>query len=463
MADVCAQRWIICLDLQFKMKNKSLLIFILLFIHAAFWFILKPAPPFSDDKVYALNAETMVEGHYHLLESPKNHRLTVIAPTALFIKLFGESPFIVSLWTLLCSLITIICLFLFLSKFASIEIAFTASFLIACNNLQIIYSAALFPDVIVALFAFLVIERVYISRINNTAKIRIVIEATIFFYIGFLAKEIILIILPFILFLFIADLRKKINIAFWTKFFITLISGGIILNGIYFITTGDMNFIYHCINKNHNEVFALFSNDELIKRFTYQPLIFLFQGVGYSILLLFFLSYFNYNIRIKSHYNEHRERIGINKLTSKMFYEQSPLIKFFVTYFLILLATYWWLPTSFNHLSPILLFGFERMWMMLLIPLAIIAAYFIVSAAEEEGRSKRLMTITVIFVLAALISVYLSSYFRALMFLIIAISSIIAIILKQKTNLNKQIILAVLLIPLFLIALYFTWQNSNWR
>src|ERR1035438_1060344 len=111
-----------------QMKNKSVLIFILLFIHVAFWFILKPAPPFSDDKVYALNAESMAEGNYHLNESPKNHRLMVIAPTALFIKVFGESPFVISLWTLLCSLFTILVLFLFLSEYSSIEIAFTASF-----------------------------------------------------------------------------------------------------------------------------------------------------------------------------------------------------------------------------------------------------------------------------------------------------------------------------------------------
>jgi len=435
------------------MRNKPFLIAFLLFIHVAFWFILKPAPPFSDDKVYALNAETMVEGHYHLLESPKNHRLTVIAPTALFIKLFGENPFTVSLWTLLCSLITITFLFLFLSKYASIEIAFTASFLIACNNLQIIYSAALFPDVIVALFAFLVIERVYISRINNTAKIRTAIEATIFFYIGFLAKEIILIILPFILFLFIADLRKKINIAFWTKFFITLISGGIILNGIYFITTGDINFIYHCINKNHNEVFAIFSNEELIKRFTYQPITFLFQNVGYSILLLFFFSFIIYNVRI-TYPNDELPRPIIPK---------PHLIKFFTTYFLVLLATYWWMPTSFNHLSPILLFGFERMWMMLLIPLAIIAAYIIVKAVEEEGSRKGLLIISIIFTLTANAYVSLVVYNRAMMFLLFSFGAIAGIFLKERTKLNKQIILTIVLLPVFLIALYLAWQNSGWR
>jgi len=431
------------------MRNKPFIIAFLLFIHVGFWFILKPAPPFSDDKVYAINAESMVDGHYQLLESPKNHRLTVIAPTALFIKLFGESPFIVSLWTLLCSLITIACLFLFLSKYSTIEVAFTSSFLIACNNLQIIYSVALFPDVIVALFAFLVIELIYTSRIENSSNLITIIGATVYFYIGFLAKEIILIILPFIVFLFISDWIKKINKTFWIKFFISFISGGVILNAIYYFATGDANFIYHCINKNHNEVFAIFTNEELIKRFTYQPLIFLFQSVGYSILLLFFIGYFLSKVGVTNQ-NKYNQKPG------------APLIKFFSIYFLILLATYWWMPTSFNHLSPILLFGFERMWMLLLIPLAIIAANLLVEAIEGEGR-KKLLLITAIFFIAALISVILSSYNRAFMFLLFSVFSIFSILLKEKTNLNKQIILSVLLIPVFFVALYFAYQNSNWR
>ena len=433
-----------------QMKNKLSLLFILLFIHVAFWFILKPTAPFSDDKVYALTAKTMVDGHYQLSESPKNHRLTVIAPTALFIKLFGENPFVVSLWTLICSLLTITCLFLFLSRFASLHIAFTASFLIACNNLQIIYSVALFPDVIVALFAFLVIERIYTSRAANTAKAWTIIEAAVFFYIGFLAKEIIIIILPFIFFLFISDMIKKINRIFWIKFFICLISGGLILNDIYFMLTGDMNFIYHCINKNHNEVFALFSNDELIKRFTYQPLIFLFQSVGYSILLLYLISHFIAKVMIKN-----PEKIILSPKPS--------LIRFFTAYFFILLATYWWMPTSFNHLSPILLFGFERMWMMLLIPLAIIAAHIIIKALDEEDSRKGFLIISTVFALAANACVSLTYYSRAMMFLLFTFSSLAVIILKENTRLNKQILLGILLFPSFIIALYFCWQNSNWR
>lgn len=449
------------------MKNKPFIIAFLLFIHVALWFILKPAPPFSDDKVYALNAETMVEGHYHLLDSPKNHRLTVIAPTALFIKLFGENPYTVSLWTLLCSLATIVFLFLFLSKYSSFEIAFTASFLLACNNLQIIYSAALFPDVIVALFAFLVIERIYTSRITNSAKTRTIIEATVFFYIGFLAKEIILILLPFILFLFISDWMKKINRTFWIMFFISLILGGVILNAIYYFSTGDVNFIYHCINKNHNEVFALFSNDELIRRFTYQPLIFLFQSVGYSILLFFFISYFiskvghaNPDQHAFDHQSSTQQFLSPDKKSKPLTH---PLIKFFSVYFFTLLATYWWMPTSFNHLSPILLFGFERMWMMLLIPLAIVSAFAINKALDEENSRKGLLIISTIFALAANACVTLHSYNRAMMFLLFTFSSITAIILKEKTNLGKRIILSILLLPVFLTALYFTLQNSGWR
>jgi hypothetical protein len=83
-------------------SNKTFLLSILLIIHIGFWIIRKPPVPGSDDLVYFLNAKSLIAGEYYLHESPKNHRLAVFAPVALLITLFGESPWIVSLWTLIC-------------------------------------------------------------------------------------------------------------------------------------------------------------------------------------------------------------------------------------------------------------------------------------------------------------------------------------------------------------------------
>ena len=134
---------------------------------------------------------------------------------------------------------------------------------------------------------------------------------------------------------------------------------------------------------------------------------------------------------------------------------------FFLVYFIILLTTYWWGTTSFNHLSPILLFNFERMWMILLIPLSIMAAITVVKVTEEKN-SKSLIILSLIFIMATFVSWIFISPNRAFYFFIFAISSIISIIFKEKTTLPKKITVAFFLIPLFIDALYFTLKNSNW-
>src|SRR6187549_3581446 len=88
----------------FSTVSRSVFILLLLLVHASLWFLFKPIAPGTDDLVYTWNAEMMAKGEYQLTDSPKNHRLTIIAPVALLIKVFGASPYVISLWPLLCSL-----------------------------------------------------------------------------------------------------------------------------------------------------------------------------------------------------------------------------------------------------------------------------------------------------------------------------------------------------------------------
>jgi hypothetical protein len=422
-------------------SNKYFLLFFLVAIHIAFWLIKNPPYPSSDDLVYFQSAKAFISGDYHLDESPKNHRLMVFVPTAFFIRVFGESRYVISLWTLLCSCTTIVVLFLFLARFSSILHAFASGLLLSTNTLEIDYSASLFPDVIVALFAFLFVLEIFKARINNRMQWRDTLKGVLFFYLGFLSKEIILLTLPFVLFILVIDFKNKNHLIYWKKFILVFVIGGIALNAVYYLLTGDFNFIYHSINNRHSEFYALHFFNEILARITYQPIVFFADNPGYVILFLILL-HFIIN--------------GKNFVNMKL----NSVIGFFSIYFIILLGTYLWLPISFNNFTFIQLDG--RMWMLLLLPLSIIAGFAGVKAIDENG-TKLLRNWIIIFALAALVSLIFVSPQRSIMFFMFAASAAIAAFLNRKSSAKKLKTLLALLIPAIILALRFTYENSNFR
>src|SRR5437762_3153996 len=130
---------------KFMLNKDGWIIAAILFIHIICWFALKPVPPHSDDLCYVLDAKKILNNEFVITESPKDHRYGVIIPALVLTKLFGDSPYIVSLWSLLCSLSTIFILYLFLLKNSGRQTALFASLLLSINLIQIIYTTVLFP------------------------------------------------------------------------------------------------------------------------------------------------------------------------------------------------------------------------------------------------------------------------------------------------------------------------------
>src|ERR1035438_1302757 len=131
----------------YLMRNysKYLPLLLILLLHIAGWIILKPVYPHSDDYCYAADAHNFLHHPFHLTYNKFQNRLGVYLPTAFFFTLFGISPYIISLWTLITSNLTIILVFMFVNKIADTSwsgnaIPNVASFLIAINVLQITYS-----------------------------------------------------------------------------------------------------------------------------------------------------------------------------------------------------------------------------------------------------------------------------------------------------------------------------------
>jgi 4-amino-4-deoxy-L-arabinose transferase-like glycosyltransferase len=412
--------------------NKHFLLFALIALHIGFWIIRKPPQPSSDDLVYLNNAKAILSGDYILTESPKNHRLIVFAPVAALISVFGESPWVVSFWPLLCSCITLAVLYFFLLKYSSLLHAFASSLLLATNTQQVDYSASLFPDVIVAMFSLLLLWRVYEGRLKEAGTLQNAGATALFFYLGFLTKEIIIFVLPFLLFLFIKDIKARTNQKFWKQFIAFMVLCGIALIATYYILTGDFNFIYHSIETRHNEFYSLQSLSEVVERLTYGPALMFASHVGYIVLLLFVLVDF-------------RKRDNTNSS-----------LKFISNYFWILLALYWLLPISLQHFTPIHLD--PRMWMLLLPPLYVFAGF---NAAQIiQGNIQLAKKMVILFLAAAVLALIFVSAQRAIMFMTFALSCI-AVVLLSKKNLAQVWQMLILLLPAVLLALRFTTANSN--
>jgi hypothetical protein len=419
-------------------KKYSLLLFLVL-LHIAFWVIKKPPQPSSDDLVYVENAKAMLAGEYHLVESPKSHRLVVIAPVALLINVFGESPWVISAWPLLCSCLTLVTLFAFLARHSGLTHAFAAGLLLATNTLQIDYSDSLFPDVIVAMFAFWFVMQIFLARLRAGHHWIQIIAAVVLFYTGYLAKEIIIFVLPFVFVQMIMDVKTKAHITFWKKFTAAIVLGAIAFVGVYYLLSGQLNFLYDTVQTRHSEFYALDSFRKIVRRITYGPAMMIGENVGYIVLFLLAIHFVMTGAW--------RKQDGANKT-----------IRFFLLYFVVLLLTYWFAPISlsqfsFIHLDP-------RMWMMLLVPLYIIGGYTISKIAEGEN-DYGVKVLAIVFLVLAALTLIFDTPQRAVMFMMFSLSAVIIRVLQKRMTLDKMWVVFILLAPAIILALRFTTANSN--
>ncbi len=403
----------------------------MLILHASCWYLLKPPAPHSDDLVYVQVAESIADGSYELNESPKNHRFTVILPALFFMKVFGNNPFAISLWSLLCSMATIVALYYFLHR-VNAAIAILSCLLLSLNIIQVIHSTVLFPDIIVSLFIFLVVIMIFEGRNNLSGKFPFL--AALFFLIGFFAKEIMLLLIPFILYMTVADLKKGESKLFWKRFYLWMISVFFLLITGFYLITGDFLFILHSVENNHNTVFVPeLSNSDLLKRLTIEPLVFLFSLPGYVFLILFAL--ISFSAKIPDNLKEWKY------------------------YLLILTATFWWATTSVNYWAPVLLY--DRMWMPLIVPLCVMSAIALHAFFENQKTGITQIVFTGVFLISGILYAFCNSEKLSLMFFLYAL---LPVIFKWKKNYfekNKSLRLLFLLLPYSITLFYFILKNTN--
>lgn len=412
--------------LKFAVMNLRWLTAVLI-IHALLWLLLKPPVPHSDDLVYVEEGQRMTTPDYTLSESPKSHRLLVIVPIALFVKMLGHSPFVISLWPLLCSLMTITGVFLLLRK--NLAVALTACVFIACNIIQVIYSTVAFPDAVVSLFAFMSVAFVGLRQHNSSWM---ALMTALIIMAGFFAKQIILLVVPFIVFISCVDFRKKTNQAFWKTFYASSSALAFVVLTASKLLTGKWFFLIQSVEKHHNDVFVKLPVQELFYRFTAEPVVFLFSHAGYWPLLL---------------------------MAWPAFFINEARLNFWKKHAVFLFSLLWFGTTSFQRWAPLPLL--DRMWMMMIVPLSIMAAYSLRALLQNSFSPKIKLVFYSLFIISALVAFPAFHLSRSLMLLMFPAGFFIA----ERWARNKQgkenaVITAML--PYVFLVIWFAVKNSNW-
>ena len=425
----------------FKTQGKHLLLLLgILLLQTTCWFAMKPVAPKTDDLVYFSFASEVLQGDFHLTDSPKNHRIALIYPVAFLLRIFGTNPFAISFFPLLCSLITICIVFLSLRRNSGIFAACIAATLIAINTIQLTFTSALFPDVVVSMymiFCALLLYEVRLGKISSVPAAFLFLFALI---AGFLTKEIILLSLPFVLIIFFKDLIDKKNQRFWKY-----LAGGGILSALllayyYQHETGDWKFIYHSVDQNHNEVFVPYTGSmALFARYTYEPLTWLFGSAGFIFLLVFSIPEIVVSLRNKT----------ANRFSN-----------FITWYFLFLLCAFWLGTTSFSRMAPVPLY--ERMWLPLLAPLCILSASTIHRFCRGELKRWHEQLLIFLPVAGCIIANIFLSRERGMLFLSFALTVMIAKIARHKWKSGYSMSLAISIAPFVVLCIYFLFKNSNW-
>jgi len=409
--------------------NRYLVLVCILVTHTVLWLGLKPATPHSDDLNYVEEGDRIFSSDYTLSESPKSQRFTVIIPVKTFRLLLGSSPYATSLWPLLCSLLTIAAVFLLLWP-ANPQVAGSASLLLTFNIEQIIYASVAFPDVVVSLFACMAAALLSLRNDNNQW---LPFWIVLILLTGFFAKQIILFILPFFVYTLINDYRNSNYKKFGVRFSLYSIgAAGILLAGSKWLTH-DFLFLLHSVEKNHNDVFVNLSASELFYRLSIEPVIYLFQQLGYWPLILY---------------------------AAPAFLIKDEKLLFWKQYLVFLVLMLWLFTTSFRYWAPLPLLS--RMWMMTLLPLVILSAYSLHSFLKDNRNKTGLLIFLFLCLISVAVSLYFISPVRAWLFF-----SYLCGVLAGKWvyNYKKDYLVASGLqwLPYVLTGIWFVIQNSNWK
>lgn len=228
---------------------------------------------FSDDFSYAYYASELQQGRVVLNEDIFSHRIGLYAPVAFLYMLWGVNDLTTTLYPLTCFLATAFLIYRLLRK--EDALAATAAGALWCLAFYpLFFSNKLFPDVIVAFFAFASSVVLYHRKEGTSGQVVKGLSFCLLFFWGFLVKETMLYLLPFFAFVFIRDKSNRTSGTFWMAAISGLLLLTVLYLSAYYCLCGDPLYRFRVIQEGHYiSGYSYFDKPwpQVLARITYRP------------------------------------------------------------------------------------------------------------------------------------------------------------------------------------------------
>ncbi|MFC5270601.1 ArnT family glycosyltransferase [Adhaeribacter terreus] len=335
---------------------------------------------FNDDWAYSRYAHEVLTGDFEFEDMPFSHRFFAYLPVSVLYATIGVSPYITTVWPMLCTAGTLVLIYYLLRKNYP-GVAMWAVILLGFNFHTLFLSNYLYPDNIVMLVGLGILGVLYRFRKVRQNAVGFALAFAVLNFLAMLTKETIIYILPFYLYVFVLDLVRKENLKFWVW---SAVFGSILLAfyfAAYEIFTGHWLNRFLMTSEIVNEFKPGYLNNKTayyFNRLTFEPIQF-FIVSGIIVPIIFAFSAPGVTLR------------NLLKLENTRSY-------WLLVTILILLA-FWFGSTSYTHYKPMVLV--PRMITVLMPPLCISAGF---ALANNFYKPRFQLLVGVLFIAAAIIS-----------------------------------------------------------
>lgn len=333
---------------------------------------------------YCKCAFKLMNGEFELSNVYCN-RVGSYLPVTIILKIFGFSHYLT--WVSVAELVMLICVLYVTLREYNKEVALISCAIIGFSPLLLEWSGRLYGDIIATLTCNLCILWVFHTKFvaGNPNLILRGIALSFLWYFALITKETAFFYLAPLFVFFVYDRKNGQYSRFWYSALATSIVLGFLFLGFYAIQTGDPLFRLHLVENAPSastENYAGATWQMILSRITILPFKFLLETYSFFIVFVFSL------IQLFSSDKNEKER--------------------FIGTFLISLGVVWWAGTqSFKSWNPVSLT--DRLWMPLMVPMAMNAAY-VIHSINAGGMNKYATWQTRIILLIVSVAVPLVGY-----------------------------------------------------
>lgn len=333
-----------------------------------------------DPANYLKSAHFLLQGRWTVEENFFANRIASCVPYAIGLSVWGVNEYLTFITTI--ELMALLALMYFVIGKYDKVVAFTAVLLLGTSQLVLKSASVIGSDMMIMLMANAVVLIWFYFRKQNSSSGKAILWGVltgVTFGIAFLSKESIAFYVPLLFYFALADYRHPVLKRFWTGAGLTVAFFAAAVLVYYTIKTGDILYRLHIVEAGPSASEVNYHQSgfrEILERCTYQPFQFIGRDLTFSVLFLFSVLHLFMPNRTE---------------------EQGAVKK----YFLFTIIFWWFGSQSFSSWNPVGLV--HRIWLPLLVPMAINAAYALRDLMLEPFDANRTEKVKYSILIVALI------------------------------------------------------------